>query len=92
MQNGQNQPLKPTGLTGNNKLMGSGTKTEKTKIVNKKSSYSHLHLIAHDKNGTNKHVNRPGSWVKEKKLTVSEVVEWPHPLLPFPSPCFSCVS
>ena len=58
VQNGQNQSLKPTGLTGNNKLRGSGRKTEKTIIVSKKSSYSHVHSIAHDNNGTNKHVNR----------------------------------
>ena len=38
--------------------MGGGTKTKKAIIVNKKSSYSHVHLIAHGNNGTNKYVNR----------------------------------
>ena len=69
MQNGQNQPLKPTGLTENNKLRGSGTKTEKIKIANKKSSYSRVHSIAHDNNGTNKHVNRV---IGERKETDCE--------------------
>ena len=38
--------------------MSGGTKTEEAIIANKKSSYSHVHLIAHGNNGTNKHVNR----------------------------------
>ena len=69
VQNGQNKLSKPTGLTGNYKLRGSGTKTEKTIILNKKSSYSHVHSIAHDNNGTNKHVNRV---IGERKETECE--------------------
>ena len=90
VQNGQNQPLKPTVLTAKNKLRGSGTKTEKTIIVNRKSSYSHVHSIAHDNNGTNKHVN--GVMGERKKLTVSEVAEWAPPPPSFPLPLFSLCS
>ena len=46
--------------------MGGGTKTEEAIIVNKNSSYSHVHLIAHGNNGTNKHVN---SVMGERKET-----------------------
>ena len=82
-------PLNPTGLTGNNKLRGSGEKTEKTTIVNKKSSYSHVHSIAHDNNSTNKHVNRV---MGERKETDCEWSGWVAPSPPsFPLPLFSCV-